>query len=306
MQSMPEIIPIHSPNSPQPPQAPLPSGAPDETTLIQTPPLARWFESPLGQYIGQCERVFIDEIVNDSFGYYALQLGLPQIDFLASSRIVNRYVATPEQANEQFLLDERSFIRAELDALPLTEQSIDFAIAPHALEFATNPHGLLREIHRVLRPEGRLLLVGFNPWSMWGVRRGVAKGDAMPWSGRYVSLTQIKDWLNLLGFDIAAGHLTAYAPPIQSEKWRKRFNWLESLGDRWWPVAGGVYMLEAVKRVQAMRVVQPQWSDRRKAKLQVAQVARRDLPGGLQTALPNALPTALQTPAPTAVLRLVK
>jgi SAM-dependent methyltransferase len=255
----------------------------DTPTVIVPPsidtlsPLSKWLRTPLGQYLVESEMPFIDELVIDAFGYYALQLGLPDVDYLSHSRVMNRFVVAPEDYRD----DGRQFVRAQLTQLPIAEQSIDLVVAPHALEFDDDPHGILREIHRVLMPEGRFVLIGFNPWSMWGLKRGLARGDTSPWSGQYVSLPKIKDWLTLLGFEVVAGQLSAYAPPIEQDKWRKRFNWLERLGDRWWPVAGGVYMLQAVKRVQAMRVVQPAWRDQRKARLQIAQAARRTPPHGL-------------------------
>jgi SAM-dependent methyltransferase len=234
--------------------------------------LSSWYCSGLGEYLLGCERPYVDDAVHDAFGFYALQLGLPQLDFLRESRIANRYCITPES----YIDAERSIIRAQLTQLPLVEHSVDLIVAPHVLEFDQDPHSILREIHRVLMPEGRLILIGFNPWSLWGLKRALAKGDEAPWQGRYVSLPQIKDWLTLLGFDITAGKLAAYAPPFNNEKWRSRSHFFESLGDRWWGVAGGIYMLQAVKRVPAMRILQPTWRDQKLARHKLAQATRRN------------------------------
>jgi len=121
----------------------------------------------------------------------------------------------------------------------------------------------LREVDRVMMPEGRLVIIGFNPWSLWGLRStlGPSRGE-VPWNGHFVSLLRVKDWLALLGFDVSAGRLTAYAPPFVSEGVRRRFAFMEPAGDRWWAVGGAVYMLQAIKRVRGMRLITPAWQEK--------------------------------------------
>lgn len=224
--------------------------------------LDAWFETPLGQYVLAAERAYLDATLPDIFGYYALQLGLPTVDLLAESRMPNRIMLAIDGGN----------VRSQLSRLPIASQSVDLVVVPHAFEFAVDPHDVLREVDRVLRPEGRAVIVGFNPWSLWGVARLVARGDQVPWNGRFVSLPRIKDWLQLLGYEISAGRLACYAPPFASATWRNRFSFMEAAGDRWWGVGGGVYMLQAIKRVQGMRLLTPAWADQRvrQGKLAVA------------------------------------
>ena len=140
--------------------------------------------------------------------------------------------------------------------------SIDLVLLPHVLEFSANPHQILREVARVLMPEGHVVIAGFNPWSLWGVRRMFGRGSGYPWNGRFIHLPRIKDWLALLGLEIVAGRMGCYAPPCAQQQWLDRFGFMESAGDRWWPIAGGVYFLQAVKRVRGMRLIMPRWKDR--------------------------------------------
>jgi hypothetical protein len=81
----------------------------------------------------------------------------------------------------------------------------------------------------------------------------------MPWTGRFINLPRLKDWLSLLSFDVVGGCMGGYAPPFSQEKWLRRFSFMDSAGDRWWPFAGGVYFMQAVKRVRGMRVITPSW-----------------------------------------------
>jgi SAM-dependent methyltransferase len=142
--------------------------------------------------------------------------------------------------------------------LPLATHSIDLVLLPHVLEFAAEPHAILREVDRVMMPEGRLVIVGFNPWSLWGLRSALGfSRNEIPWNGRFVSLLRVKDWLALLGFDVNAGRLVGYAPPFDNAKLRRRFGFMEPAGDRWWAVGGAVYMLQAIKRVRGMRLSRP-------------------------------------------------
>ena len=220
--------------------------------------LREWFATPLGQYLLEKEQAYLDDVTPDIFGFHALQLGLSEVDLLRESRITHRM---------RIASTDRPDIYAKCHELPLASQSIDLVVLPHVLEFASEPHAVLREVDRVMMPEGRLVIVGFNPWSLWGLRSALGfSREQFPWNGRFVSLLRVKDWLALLGFDVSAGRLVGYAPPFDSEKLRSRFGFMEPAGDRWWAVGGAVYMLQAIKRVRGMRLLTPAWQEQKEAR----------------------------------------
>ncbi|HTP95972.1 MAG TPA: class I SAM-dependent methyltransferase [Burkholderiales bacterium] len=235
---------------------------------------AAWFESPLGRYVLEREQAHFDRIVADVFGFNALQLGLARIDFLRASRMpFTCRVGT----------DGPVGLTADFHDLPIATGSIDLVLLPHVLEFSRDPHQILREVVRVLMPEGQLLICGFNPWSPWGARRVLRKPQAgYPWCGRFINLPRIKDWLSLLSFDVTGGKMACYAPPLEQEKWLRRFEFMEAAGDRWWFGGGGVYFLQAIKRVRGMQVILPKWTDRVAAKEALAPVPRRIHGGRVQ------------------------
>jgi SAM-dependent methyltransferase len=185
------------------------------------------------------------------FGFNAVQIGLPQVDFLRNSRIPLRVTCAVEAPAR---------VRADPMFLPFDSQSLDLVVMPHVLEFSAHPHQVLREAERVLRPEGRLVLSGFNPRSLWGLARLVFGSErGYPWCGNFLNVSRVKDWMVLLGLEVAAGSMCCYRPPINRESWLRRLRFMEPAGDRWWAMGGGVYFLQAIKRVHGMRVIMPAW-----------------------------------------------
>lgn len=235
--------------------------------LIEPASLSEWLSTPLGARLLETELRYFDLELADVFGFNAVQIGLPEHPYLRSNRIAFRCVTG---------IDGPVGLRCDPCAMPLQTASIDLVVLPHALEFSSNPHQILREVARVLMPEGHVVLAGFNPWSLWGVRRLATRGEsAYPWCGQFISLPRIKDWMALLGFELAGGRMCSYAPPLRSEKWASRLKFMESAGDRWWPFAGGVYYLHGIKRVTGMRLITPQWKGAQVKKKALAPVPHK-------------------------------
>ncbi|MEO8203661.1 MAG: class I SAM-dependent methyltransferase [Betaproteobacteria bacterium] len=220
--------------------------------------LARWFETPPGVYVLGWEQDQFDSAVEDIFGFTAVQVGLPGIDFLRRNRISYRFPLS---------LETGATLVADPLELPIASQSVDLLVLPHVLEFSPDPHRVLREAERVLMPEGQIVISGFNTLSFWGLKQSVSRrGADTPWNAHMIGLLRLKDWLKLLGFELDGGMFGCYAPPFASDKWLSRFAFMEKAGARWWPIAGGVYVVRAVKRTAGMRLVTPAWkSERAKA-----------------------------------------
>ena len=237
--------------------------------------LTDWLQTPAGRYVLEWEQDHLDTAVADLFGFHALQLGLPELDALRANRMPHRWVATESgNANDAAVTEEGESVpprigvalHCDFDALPFDSNSLDLVVLPHALELARDPHLALREVERVLVPEGRVVIVGFNPASLWGVRQGLGRllrglglrarrPLYLPGVGEFMRYRRLRDWLRLLSFEVEAGRFGCYRPPVRSLAWLSRFEWTERVGDRWWPVFGAVYFVVAVKRVRGMRLV---------------------------------------------------
>jgi len=258
-----------------------------EASIVE---LAAWLQTPPGRYLLAWEQARLDEAVGDLFGFHALQLGLPELQGLRVNRMPHRWLALeqpaqpmpdwhasvpplesePQAGFSQFGPDTAMPTRGaalfcEFDALPFESASLDLVLLPHALELAADPHRTLREVERVLRPEGRVVISGINPASAWGLRQnlgrlvnrlpGTSEQLYLPRAGDFIGYWRLRDWLRLLSFEVEGAQFGGYRPPLQSEQWLARWRGLEGVGRRWWPVLGAFYFLVAVKRVHGMRLV---------------------------------------------------
>lgn len=221
-----------------------------------------WFESPAGAYLLAWEQQQFDLAVADIFGYHALQLGLPALDALAANRMPHRWLATAEGVRAP-----RAALQADYAALPFPEASLDLVVLPHALDSHPDPHAALREVARVLVPGGRVVLSGFNPLSLWGLRQRRERlcqrfnlgTPLLPPALEFIGSWRQRDWLRLLDFEVEAGHHGCYRPLLGSEAWLRRWRWLDGAGARWWPFLGAVHFTVAVKRVHGVRLLEPAW-----------------------------------------------
>jgi SAM-dependent methyltransferase len=251
--------------------------------------------SPAGRYLLAWEQALLDRVVADRFGYHALQLGWPAVQALRANRMRHRWLlgdgrdlealragtAGPWSPASQgsappalrFRLDGTDAgvpfseipmtVLGDFEALPFPAASIDLVVLPHTLERATDPHHTLREVERVLVSEGRVVVVGFNPASLWGLQHqaasllnsvGLGRPGAWPWAPESIGPRRLRDWLRLLGFEVEQGGFGCYRPALGRERWMDRQAWLDTLGPRWWSVFGAVYWMVAVKRVRSMRL----------------------------------------------------
>ncbi len=226
--------------------------------------LSCWYQQPLGKMVHQREHELITQLLPGLFGYHLLQLGETLgTGHLVASRISHRMVmldelnASPDTADK---IDGLEYLQGHAAQLPLASDSLDVVLMSHLLEFSRDPHQVLREIERVLIPEGHLVLLCFNPWSLFGLRR-LLQGwrDEAPWSGHFYTPLRLKDWLSLLGFDTVLLRHYFHRPPLQHPSTMSYLRRMETLGQRFWSPLGGGYMLVAKKRVATMTPIKPRW-----------------------------------------------
>ncbi|HMY28130.1 MAG TPA: methyltransferase domain-containing protein [Agitococcus sp.] len=212
--------------------------------------LADWFGSPLGQEVLSAQQQILSHILPDFFGYHALQLGqVVPCHLLQHSRIAHRIVADKHLATIHGL----SPLLALPEQLPLATNSMDVVLIHHLLDIAKSPHAVLREACRVVIPDGYLIIVGFNPWSLWGLWRFCRlPWSNTPWLRRSLSAQRLADWLTLLDFDVVGVESAYFKPPIAQDTLRQYFQWLELVGAKYWSHGGASYLILAQKKESCM------------------------------------------------------
>ncbi len=226
-----------------------------------------WFQTPAGQYLLRWEDAQLQSAVADIFGYHALQLGVPQLHGLRANRMPHQWLGMPTPEPVPGASALRTALVTDYAALPFSACSLDLVVLPHTLELSADPHATLREVERVLVPEGRVVICGLNPASLWGLRQRRARalqrlgmGDLyLPDCGEFIGYWRLRDWLRLLSFEVEEGRFGCYRPAVRSEKWLERWAWMDRAGPRWWPIVGAAYFVVAVKRVRGMRLLGPAW-----------------------------------------------
>ena len=258
--------------------------------------LHQWFESPPGRYLLAWEQARFDEAVADIFGYHSLQLGMPLLEGLRTNRMPHQWLAQGHEAVDDSItfslagatggsaLQRRKMdLLTEPAALPFAAASLDLLLLPHTLELSLDPHATLREVERVLVPEGRVVISGLNPASLWGLRQRRArlyqrlgKGTLyLPDVGEFIGFWRLRDWLRLLSFEVESARFGCYRPAVRSTRSLDRFGWIDPIGEQWWPIFGAAYFVVAVKRVHGMRLMEPSWRNAPQPNAATVPVAHR-------------------------------
>lgn len=216
--------------------------------------VADWFTAEPGLRVVEQEQQILAAMIDDLFGYRLLELGGTGSD---SAYLDQCPIKQKIRVASQQIAHAGGSIVADAQHLPVASDSIDAVILSHMLDFAPDPHQVLREVERVLIPEGRVLIVGFNPLSLWGLWRlfGRWRGH-VPWCGHFLSYRRLHDWLSLMGFDIEQVDVSEFRPPTRIA----HFESIERWGRRYWPLLAGVYVVRAVKRVSRVTPLPLQWS----------------------------------------------
>lgn len=212
-----------------------------------------WFCTPLGCTVVEAECRLLSQRLACFYARHVLQVGgfgrgqRPALFRDARQWVLDDWPGGPVD------------IAASPVALPFQNETMDVIVLIHQLEFSDNPHQILREAERVLSPEGHLLILGFNPFSLWGLRYLFSnrRCGGPPWAGHYRSQARIEDWITLLGLEIEHKERLYFRPPLNNSATLARLRRLEEIGPRYLRWIGGIHLTIGQKRVAGMIRARP-------------------------------------------------
>lgn len=217
-------------------------------------PLNIWYQSPLGDYLLDDIKNRLDQVLATSFGYYALSVGCENL----SQRLLSQC-----RVKKHFRIghgDENLDVKINSTALPIANDSTDLVILIHALSQSSDPHGILREVNRILIPDGKLIIIDFNPISLWGLRHLFQSWlDNAPWAGHYYTAHRLKDWARLLGFDQLHHFRSGYVLPLNYQKLINRSRIFSKFSERWLTFSAAVNVLVFEKNTIPLTPVRKRW-----------------------------------------------
>ena len=148
-------------------------------------------------------------------------------------------------------------IVGESHRLPFSENSIDGFLLANELDFAQDPHEILREVDRVITQNGYVIISGFNPLSLAGIAKylPVKRGNVLH-DARFFTSYRIKDWLQLLGFEIVEQRQVLFSTLFFQQRWKGAVKLQEYLAS-YLPWCSAVYVILAKKRVIPMTAIKP-------------------------------------------------
>lgn len=215
--------------------------------------LNKWYHNQLGQIVLLAERYELEKVLPHFFGYYLVQLGGPEeLDWLKTSPIKHHIQINPMVKKSV----ENSVIQSLFSDLPFLSESIDAILLPHLLDFIEKPFSILQESVRVLIPDGHIIILGFNPVSLWGMWwLAKHKRDRIPWQGHFHRIGLVRHWLNQLDCEVDNLETFFFRPPLADLEKRKQLRMCEVIGQSCFPWLGGLYMITARKRQVGMHPI---------------------------------------------------
>ncbi len=253
--------------------------------------LERWLNGSLGQELLSEEKELIDRALSNLYGFHLMQLGISRhIDLTEASTINHRFSFTPLAANENMHITSHNTCdgesgeqkpssntfssstkadnkkklfsaQADIEKIPLGSETIDVALLHHVLEFTEYPHQLLRETARVIIPRGHVVIVGFNPFSWFGVFKKFGRWFTKNtlWRHHSLRLGRVIDWLALLDFEAVTIEQGFYRWPIDHPSVMQKTRWFEHFAKKTKLPLGGFYIIVARKDVVGMTPIKPSW-----------------------------------------------
>ncbi|WP_334059468.1 class I SAM-dependent methyltransferase [Alteromonas sp. S005] len=245
-----------------------------------------WDDFPAGEHIRGAVNTVCSDYAERIFGYHFAKLGalsaeinlntspirhhINQVPFdnqfgrqlegnAASNNTSDNNVATSHLQGEsrELTTNRENNVVGQSHSLPFSENSIDGFLLANELDFAQDPHEILREVDRVITQNGYVIISGFNPLSLAGIAKflPVKRGNILH-DARFFTSYRIKDWLELMGFEIVEQRQVLFSTLFFQQRWKGAAKLQHYLAS-YFPWCSAVYVILAKKRVIPMTAIKP-------------------------------------------------
>lgn len=216
------------------------------------PKMDQWVCRAHGKYLLEVERNVLGSVLAPFYGYHIVQLGGPTHDYFLQNSLIRHKVRIGLDHSGSFLGNN---VCGDATQLPFLPDSVDVMVLPHVLEYVAAPHAVLQQCFDAMAPEGHIVVLGFNPFSLWGLAKWLGPNDCVFRRAQFVAPYQLRGWLKQAGFEIVEYKSMCFRWPAGDAKWFERFRFLEPLGRYLTPSLGGIYLIVAQKRLLPMNLV---------------------------------------------------
>ncbi|MFT2109591.1 SAM-dependent methyltransferase [Marinomonas sp. 2405UD68-3] len=226
-----------------------------------------WYESDLGQRVLEDELTVIERHIDGCVGYFSL-IQSPLLALkVTKSHVRNHILLAPAV---ELGASENTLISLS-NELPIDSDSVDVHIMHHSLDLSDAPHDDVREVARTLLPSGKVVIVGFNPWSTWGVRKLASKRLNAPWCSRFIAPKRLEDWLKVAGLTLTSIEYICFRPPFRKASWHQKMGRIGKALELTRLPVGGVYIITATKQVRRHIAIKPRW---KRARVRVPSITK--------------------------------
>lgn len=215
-----------------------------------------WLTHHLGKALLEAETNCLKDMLKNRYGKHSLLIGVPQQSVLLdASSLPFHWLLTPLIHQQKKV----QTIEGDFHELPIASGVVDLVMLPHTLEFVANPRQVLAEACRIVKPEGFLIITGFNPLSFWGMKRFFSQNKKVPWSGSFNHTLTIQDWLKLADFELTDQRSLLFRPPLSQQKLFEKLYWMERFGKYCFKFFGSIYILIAQAKAIPLTPIRMNW-----------------------------------------------
>ncbi|WP_187265426.1 class I SAM-dependent methyltransferase [Reinekea thalattae] len=209
--------------------------------------MSYWYRTPLGEKLIEQEKVIVARAISGRFAATIAQLDSGYHEALFEKRLFGSGILVSQLENRALC----PVVCASAEALPFEPESIDMVLLHHTLDVCENPYKAVREASIALKPGGLMIVVGFNPYSSWGLRSlfSAARSNNSIWCSRFIRSSRVEDWMQVLDFELERHEKHVFTLPMVAPNWLNRFNGLKKWLTKLCPFFGAVYVLVGYKQV---------------------------------------------------------